>query len=177
MYLFFLFNFLVVLFCEQGSSELEGTYFTTNNNVVYKDEVILVIPRMSLVQCLLRCKTHNTCHDVAMDNNKQCVLLRDGGGNSPRKVEESMNLTRTSPISVRPLQIEEMVVDRANVSSNETAGDKSKGDNICDHKLTNEESAKRVEGKFSNDEIVCLFLRHLSHFHGDIIYVCNNDNI
>ena len=123
--LLLLFYYLPVALCKKFGSE--GTYFTHNNEIVFKDEVILEVPHISLVQCLLQCKSHIACHDVAMGADQQCLLLRD---DIPlvRKFGQTVNATRFTSIVSHPNQIEQL----NNTSINNTTGKKVKCKrNIC----------------------------------------------
>ena len=54
---------------------------------------------ISLLQCILLCKRHTNCHDVAMDTDNMCFLLRDGVSENST-VEATINATRFTNVDV-----------------------------------------------------------------------------
>ena len=97
MYLLLLLQYFLVVLSKQISSE--GTYFSMTHKTLYQIEVIMVIPHTSMVQCLLRCKAHIACHDVAMDKDGQCFLLRNDTSDEEKTASgKILNATRVSPI-------------------------------------------------------------------------------
>ena len=74
MYLLLIFQFLKMALCR----ETGGAFFGSNNSTdVYDEEILLTIPDLSMVSCLLQCRSHDDCVEVAMSVTGDCLLLRE----------------------------------------------------------------------------------------------------
>ena len=133
MFLLLLSQFFMAAICQQEWSQ--GFYFAFNDDIVYKDEVLLVTQNRPLVQCLLQCKRHGTCHDVAMDTEQRCLLLRDGVRDARLIAKmETVNATRVSAVSSKPSdKVEDEDAGTSNVSSScdTTAVKRAEGKQCC----------------------------------------------
>ena len=109
MYLFLLLQCLAVFVIMKVKSNSDSSYFSISNKIVYSEEVIEIFPNISIVQCLLMCKTHTTCHDIAVDSARQCLLLHNGANIIGDK---SVNVMRVSAVTF------------GNYSMNETSANK-----------------------------------------------------
>ena len=85
--------------CQQRESK--GTYYSIKDDNVFEDEVMLLIPDISLVQCIFKCRSEPLCSNVAMNEDLECLLLNEELESSDR----ISNLTQSLRTRVRAKRV------------------------------------------------------------------------